>query len=354
VTHRSAPPLVAFALMAVMAAGCVAAGSPSPSGSGSPGRSTGFYLRAWITQALPPASSFALLARLVIADGRLIDTAVAIPAIYPGPLLIEPYARTISTHGISAVEDELRAQGLLVTRDFGSVDGTVGAQTAHLEIVVDGARYEVSGVPSQLPRCGASARCVPDPGTAGAFIVFWERLTGDLTGWLGADLGTQSRYDLERLSILLQHPIETFAPVPGGGGQESWPLAPFRSFGSVYADARCGTVSGADLATLVPILRRSNALTMFHDSTGYARSLLVRPLLPGEPDACASPEAADWTPTPAPSFSAPETPIAPVPSPSAGTPESSGGETGSEAAGGSASGSGSGGGTAPVEVATQP
>ena len=282
--------------------------------------------RAWTTQALPPESSFALTPRLAIADGQLIDTAVAVPAIYPGPLLIEPIARPISAHGIATILDALRAAGLLVTRDFAAGTPLVGAQTAHLAIMVDGTTYELSGDPSRLARCAGATRCVPDPGTAEAFAAFWQQLTGDPAGWLGADLGAEAPYLPERLAILAMAPIEV-ADGPIQPGSETWPLVPFSKFGVAYGSGRCGTVSGANVGTLLPILDRSNQLTHFTDSMGAERSLAVRVLLPVEPDPCTG-DGGSASPSAAGSPSV-------APAPSGLVPSGSGGSGGS---GGSVSG----------------
>lgn len=333
-SHRPPALLAALALAAVISAGCVVAASPAassaPSSSGS-AQPAGFYLRAWTTQALAPESSFALAARLAIADGQLIDTAVAVPAIYPGPLLIQPIARPISAHGIATIEDALRAGGLLVTRDFTAGTPLMGAQTAHLEVVVDGTTYELSGDPSRLARCAGGTRCIPDPGTAEAFAAFWQQLTGDPAAWLGADLGADAPYAPERLALLATAPME----VSDGliqPGSEAWPFVPFSKFGVAYGGGRCGSISGANVETLLPILRRSNQLTHFTDTTGAERSLVVRVLVPGEPDPCTG-DGGSASPSAAGSPSD-------VPSPSGGgvSPGSSGSSSGGDASGSGGSG----------------
>ncbi|HYM82775.1 MAG TPA: hypothetical protein VEY67_01315 [Candidatus Dormibacteraeota bacterium] len=312
------------ATLAAALAGCVAAG---PNGSSSPGASpspTGFSLLAWTTQAVAPESAFATPARLAIADGRLIDTAVAVPAIYPGPLLVEPFARPISAHGIATIEDALRAGGLTISRDF--TGGTLpGGVVAHLAVVLDGQRVELSGDPTRLVRsdCASGARCVPEPGTPEAFAAFWQQLTGDPDSWLGADLGAQARYDAERLAILAVPPVPAAAPIEPG--TVAWPLAPFSSFGTAYAGGRCGTVSGAGAGTLLPVLRIANSITRFRDSTGDTRSLVTRVLLPGETDACGTSGASS-----------------PSPSGSGGSPAPSGTQMSLAPSGGASSGSGGG------------
>src|SRR2546423_4712457 len=71
--------------------------SPSPVSvpSHGPTAGAGFYLRAAYVQALPPRGTFAWLPVLTIANGSVLDGNVAIPAIYPGPLMIVPASRWI-------------------------------------------------------------------------------------------------------------------------------------------------------------------------------------------------------------------------------------------------------------------
>jgi hypothetical protein len=45
-------------------------------------------------------------------------------------------------------------------------------------------------------------------------------------------------------------------------------------------------VSGADVTRLVPVVKQSNQLTRFVDSSGVKNSLVVRVLVPGEPGPC--------------------------------------------------------------------
>jgi hypothetical protein len=49
---------------------------------------------------------------------------------------------------------------------------------------------------------------------------------------------------------------------------------------------RCAVVTGADLATLEPVVKQSNQLTRFVDSENVKDSLEVRALVPGEPSLC--------------------------------------------------------------------
>src|SRR6185369_343412 len=84
--------------------------SPGASPSASP--ASGLYLRAWQTQALPPPSSFLTGPMLTVSDGVLIDNNVAIPMIFPGPLLILPNASPITADGEKAIVEQARELGL--------------------------------------------------------------------------------------------------------------------------------------------------------------------------------------------------------------------------------------------------
>jgi hypothetical protein len=69
-----------------------------------------------------------------------------------------------------------------------------------------------------------------------------------------------------------------------------WPLAgTFATFGKLYggSDTRCATVTGQDLAKLLPVVQASNQLTRFVDSSGAKASLQVVALVPGDAGPCA-------------------------------------------------------------------
>jgi hypothetical protein len=281
--------------LALLVAGCVngqvgAGGTekPTASPSGEPtatptaGPPVGsFYLRAWQTQALAPWYTFSWLPVVTISGGQFINGMVAVPAIYPGPLWAGPSVGSISQKGIDTIVAEARKYGLLgASHDF-ATDMPPGSVLAHVEMIADGQKYVLSGDPSALLRC----RCIPDPGTNAAFAAFWQMLS-DIPGWLGAEVGQSAPYDPDRLAVLVTPPAEETSGI--APGKVDWPLAtPFASFGSpLGASYRCGIVSGADLARLLPVVKQSNQLTRFVDSAGVSRSLQVRAVLPGEPSPC--------------------------------------------------------------------
>jgi hypothetical protein len=291
---------VALAAVALLAAGCVGTGagpsrpadpsapasSSTPSVAPSDSQPTvgSLYLRAWESQALAPQYTFAWLPVLTIADAQVIDGNVAVPAIYPGPLWIDPSVRTISSRGIDAIVAEARKDGLLGDKsDF--IDSPMpGAKMAHLSLILDGKTYELTGDPTALLRC----MCTPAPATAGAFADFWQKLTG-LQGWLTTELGASTPFEPESVAVLAAPPSDT--PVDGITAQQKpWPLTtPFASFGSAMGSdtSRCGVVTGADLALLLPAVKSANALTRFVDVNGTGDALQVRVMVPNEPSPCA-------------------------------------------------------------------
>jgi hypothetical protein len=284
--------------VALVTCGCAGVAPPSPSGTASAGPSatlspsanpsagTGLYMRAWQTQALPPGSNFTGAPFLTVADGLLIDGNVAVPAIFPGPLLILPIARRITPAGEQTIVDEANEVGLLGNMtDF--TGGTIapGGATGHLLLIVAGTRHELTGDPSRVTMCN-DRPCPVDPGTPEAFGAFWW-LLGNSDAWLGANLGPSATYQPQRLAVLVTAPATDSSGI--GTNNQKWPLADFSSFGEPFAgssDERCGVVEASDLAKLLPALQAGNQLTVFTDSTGAKQSVQPRPLVPLEDDPC--------------------------------------------------------------------
>ena len=285
---------------AALAAGCLGPAGASPTGSagcgtpeasGACGSSSttantagssagGFYLRVWKDQALPPQYTFTWLPVATISDGKFIDGMVAVPAIYPGPLWVGPSVRTVSANGIAAIVAEARKEGLLGAKsDFGEI--LPGGISGHIEMIVDGKTYELEGDPN-----ARTTAQTPAPGSVAAFVAFWGEVSA-LATWIPDELGPSTPYEPERLAVLALPPTDqanglTPTEVP-------WPLAtPFSRFGTAMGGAanRCAVVTGADLATLEPVVKQSNQLTRFVDSENVKDSLEVRTLVPGEPSPC--------------------------------------------------------------------
>jgi hypothetical protein len=251
---------------------------PSTAPSTSP---TAFYLMASQTQALAPQETFGWLPVATITGGEYIDGRVAIPMIYPGPIYIDPSARSISAAGIAAVVAEARADGLLGDKTDFSAGSAPGSILAHIKITVDGVAHDLTGpLPSDASTTGA-------PGTVSAFTAFWNRI-GSIDTWLAADLGQSRPYSPTSLAILLSAPTDSGAGMTPS--EVKWPLASeFATLGQPFGGSkyRCATVTGSELAKLLPVVQSANALTRFVDSGGAKMSLQVRVLVPGEAGPCA-------------------------------------------------------------------
>ncbi|HET7726431.1 MAG TPA: hypothetical protein VFK54_03810 [Candidatus Limnocylindrales bacterium] len=268
------------AALAVALAACTGSGDAGPS---SP-PAAAFELRAWTTQALPPDASFAGGPMLAITDGQAI-TPGAVPAIYPGPLVTPLIARPITEAGMARIVAEMEAAGLLGERTDFTERMPPGAPLAHILVSLDGASREVTGDPSRVIQCIAPP-CVPPPGTPEAFATIWNALF-DLGGWLGSAVGTEQPYVARRAAILVTEPTID----PAFAGQVvAWPLdGTFAETGIAFpgvGGARCVIVEGETLEAIRPSLEAANQLTRFRDRTGVERGLIVRWLVPNEPDPC--------------------------------------------------------------------
>lgn len=251
----------------------------------------GFYLRGSYSQALPPIHTFNWLPPVTISDGIAIDGNVAVPAIFPGPLLIIPFSRTITEAGTDAIAAEAERLGLTSGEtDFTGDTAMPGSQTAHLVLTIDVTTYELIGNPDAVPACQGD-ECNAMAGTPAAFSAFWQEIQ-QLDTWLADELGPTEDYAPERVAVLLYPPQPAEGIVPE---QVEWPLAPFSQIGVPFPaaeGAQCVTVSGDDLTTALQFLVDSNEITIFVDSEGEARQAKAVVVVPGATSPCPD-EAAD-------------------------------------------------------------
>jgi hypothetical protein len=142
---------------------------------------------------------------LTVSDGTVIDNNVAIPLIFPGPLTVLPNARPITSDGEQAMVEQARELGLLDgATDLTGGGVAPGGVTAKLLLVVDGARYELTGNPDRLRMCG-DRPCQVDPATPEAFAAYWWLLQ-NTDAWLGQRLGPSAQFQPERLAVLVVPP----------------------------------------------------------------------------------------------------------------------------------------------------
>ena len=266
------------------------AGTPSPSPSPDPVDPDGFVLRATMSQALPPESTFSWLPLVLItADGRVISVGPT-DASFPGRLLPNLLERSISQAGWNSIANAARAAGLLSGKgDFTGGGVAPGGALGHLELVVDGQRYELTGDPAAHGACTAPGCAAAEPGSPQAFAQFWSQLS-DLTSAVGSELGPERPYVASSYAILVGPPVDQ-----QGLGQPplEWPLDQLDTFGEVIAAGdgrRCGVVSGEDAVTLRPALEAATSISHWFDEGGAGAgfSLVVRPILPGDEDPCAA------------------------------------------------------------------
>ncbi|MEO6349137.1 MAG: hypothetical protein ABIP53_00615 [Candidatus Limnocylindrales bacterium] len=246
-----------------------------------------FYLRATYSQALPPQFTFNWLPALAIVDGTVIDGNVAVPAIFPGPLVIVPNSRPISEAGIEAIVHLARDLGLLEGEtDFTGGGAIPGSRLGQLVLRVDGQTFELTGNPEATVSCGA--QLCADPGTPEAFAAFWRQLS-NLDSWIGGEVGQIVQYQPERVAVLFTEPAPPDSDLP----QQivPWPLGgSFDTIGVEFpgvANGRCRTISGDDLEATWPALVSGHQLTIFTDADDLTRSALVAVLVPEQQSPCA-------------------------------------------------------------------
>jgi hypothetical protein len=260
-------------------------GSPSPAPSASPAAASDLVLRAAYEGGFiaPIGRRSAIPIVSVYADGRIV-TEGAVPAIYPGPLVAPLVYRSVGPDGAKAILEAAVDAGL-AGEDAVYPGGPVAdAPQTVITVVHDGtqtvSRFDALGIgPSPDPSSSD-----PTTRTQAAAMALLDRLaSGDTFGGTASDGGvlTPDGYRLfvtpgapEASDLGLARP-----PVV-------WPLAtPLAAFGEAdpqgSTGARFGEVTGADAATLRPVLEAASQITPF-TSGGTPWTIVVRPLLPDE------------------------------------------------------------------------
>lgn len=291
------PIVTAFAVVVAACGGSGGGSAPTPSSppgptsvipspSPDPAAAT-YWLRTMTTQALPPVNVFAIQPSVVITGDGLVVTQGPVPAIFPGPLMPNLRARPITEAGRAAILAAAKELGMLEgTTDFTVGPTLAGGISGRIELTVDGRIITLTGNPNALMEC-VTTPCTPPAGSAAAFAEFW-RLLGDLPSWIPNELGPESAYDAPAYAILVGPAPEPDPNLPQA--PMDWPLEQSLAlFGGPVGDGsyRCGTVTGADAATLLPALQAANQLTPWVQdaSTSATFGLSVRPMVPGE-DVC--------------------------------------------------------------------
>jgi hypothetical protein len=206
--------------------------------------------------------------------------------IYPGPGLSSLIATPITEEGVQAILRAANRAGLFSNTDYTDM-GSVGMSdmpTTTITVVAGGRTYvtrvyglgELSARPQGMSPDEFAARK--------AFLSFSNSLS-DPASWLrSGSVGAAGPYTPASVRIF----VGPYQPDQGGLTEPviDWPLQPgLAAFGTrstggaVQLD--CGTVTGGDLITLLPLVQRANQLTPWA-SDGRRYALTFRPLLPDE------------------------------------------------------------------------
>lgn len=263
--------------------------SAAPSGppaSGDPASADRALFR--VTQDGGFVAPGAILGRLpvivVYPDGRVIAQGPQIE-IYPGPLMPNLQEHTLTAEALARLIALARDHDLLRTIHY-DFPGIADATDTVLTIELDGATHKVSAYALAEGGVGGGAGVPVDGATMqgrAALRDFIDVLTG-----LPADafMDQEHPYAADRIRIyagkgIVAHDVQLPQPVI------DWPLADLATAGQAVVDravdVRCQALTGDDLKTVLPLLQQANVLTTFR-SGGQPYGLIVRPLLPGEPD----------------------------------------------------------------------
>lgn len=257
------------------------------------------YVRSWFENgSVGPAGFFFM--STVVSGGKLCYEPDA-PDVSPQPLYVAPMTASITSTGIAMIVGEAQKDGLLgATHDFvcahsSGAQTTVGGGVNHLQIVVDGTAHSLSGsCPYSLDDTVTPGPNGAQPGTSNAFTDFVAHL-GNVTGWLGGELGTPTQWTPGSLAVVAALPDSAFwSPDVDTSDIAQWHvgaasaggLGTFSSFGTPFASTgaqRCGVVTGNDLTWELPSIATAHVGTVFVDSTGEQRVLAIHPLMPNEP-----------------------------------------------------------------------
>jgi hypothetical protein len=284
-----------LAVVAMVVSACVGAPaggsivSPSPAPSGGPAGAGGLIFRVAYVGGLiaPNASRTQLPLVSVYSDGRII-TQGATPAIYPGPLLPTLVVRSVGSAGAAAILKAATDAGLARADATYPPAPPPDAPTTVITVIHDGQRTV-----STFGLLGPAAGPVVNGGMAGsaateqiraASAALIDRLMSDDS--FGGQAGPDGTYAPQGFRLFVIPGSPAPADPQLARPPVAWPLAtPLATFGrpdSLGGDgARTGDVTGADSATLGPILAAATQITPF-SSGGKQWTIFIRPLLPDE------------------------------------------------------------------------
>jgi hypothetical protein len=233
----------------------------------------GFVAPSFAMQQVPAFSLY--------GDGTWIAPGVQ-PEIYPGPALPSLIATPITEEGVQAILRAAGDAGLFWSVDYTDM-GSVGISDMPTTTftVVAGGRTSITRVYALGALTTRPQRMSPDEFAARKALLSFSNSLGDPGSLLPrGSVGAGGPFTPGGLMIF----VDSYRPQ--GGLTEPvirWPLRPgLAGFGvTSTAGLACGTVTGEDLTTLLPLVQKANQLTPW-TSGGTRYALTFRPLLPDE------------------------------------------------------------------------
>jgi len=285
--HRVGLPVVVIALVAACGGGAASpsAAPPRPAPEDptpviptpSPIAAGTYWLRMTTFQAIPPVNLFAFTPTVVIDGSGQLIVPGAVPAIFPGPLVMPLFSRQVSEAGRTTILSWAKELGLLSGKtDFTGGGGLPGGVTGQIELTVDGTLIALNGLPDLTAPS-------PEPGSPEAFGELWRRIAS-LSEGLPGELGAEAPYVPTAYALLV-------GPAPDPQGMPAaiadWPLdVAIGDFGGPVDGGafRCGIAEGKDAAALGAAFAKATQITQWTQdpTTSATFGLTVRPIIAGE------------------------------------------------------------------------
>ena len=220
---------------------------------------------------------------LVISGDGLVLTPGAVPAIYPGPMVMPYFQRTIDEAGIQSVLAAAKDAGLLASAPDYSLPNGIGIADAPDTVLVvhaNGTAFEHRAYALDITAGDASAS-TPARDALAAFVTKVNDLAA-LTGG-GQHLGAEQPYQPAAYRLRAT-PVD--APVPAATTDSTAPMEPQPTVTPWPADtgvvlAQASNCVVADAAKVGAVLQAANQLSWFSEG-GVTYQLAVAMALPGD------------------------------------------------------------------------
>ena len=234
----------------------------------------GFVAPGWLLTHVPGFSLY--------GDGRVVTVGPQI-MIYPGPALPSLVETRLTEAGIQAVLRAAQDAGLFGADRNLPLEGIADAPTTTFRLVAGGGTHVTSAYALGMDHPA------PDPSAPDAIarrlLADFQAKLENLPALVGAgQLTAESQYLFSGLRVY----VDPYQPLQStdlpAQSPVAWPGPSLATAGAPVSNqpgTRCVVVEGAQLESVLPAIRASNALTPW-TSGGATWSLRLRPLLPDE------------------------------------------------------------------------